>query len=393
MSLKAYFGLLAILSFKCLLTHAHFGQCPVRNVLTYNTALLDQPLAKGLPNNRLERREAIINELRRLDADVVCLQEVWIGQDVERIVRELADVYSFSFSKLHIAGPRGGHLPDQSGPNMPPCDRYSAVQFKNCLMRNKCKRKSYDNARTYSCVNYHCYSQFKLLSQECVSCIAASWQNIASVIKKCVGVGLPAINMRTINSPGLLLLSKRPLINAKYTDFHPYTKDMVERGYIDADTEDLGKLVCTHNTNTLPNYLEIELARIGAFSTYEEQGRSERDELIQVFGHSSRLVLAGDFNTGDAFGPVINQDLPHAFSHLARHFNIMPVTQCTYCWPYENIYTKSSEGIVQTIIDHVFYKGHKIVGVSRVLKPIDANLYGTFPLSDHNGVMASFSLC
>jgi endonuclease/exonuclease/phosphatase (EEP) superfamily protein YafD len=223
--------------------------------------------------------------------------------------------------------------------------------------------------------------------------MASSWQNIQTVVQKCVGVGLPGINMRTINTPGLLLLSKRPLINAKYSDFHPYTKELIERGYIEAETEDLGKFVCTHTTHNIPYYPEMELSRIGAFSTFTEQGRSERIELIQKFGHKNRLVLAGDFNVGDAFGPVINKDLPQEFNLLAKYFNVMPVKECTFCWPHVNIYTKSVEGKVQTIIDHVFYKGHKVVDMSRVIKPTDADLYGTFPLSDHNGVMATFSLC
>ncbi|XP_045174125.1 uncharacterized protein LOC123535483 [Mercenaria mercenaria] len=386
------FGLFVIVSLKCLQTDAHFDQCPVRKVITYNAALLDHPLSSGLPNNRLLRREAIINELRRLDADVVCLQEVWIGQDVERIVTELSDQYTFSHSKLHVPGKLSGNLPCQDGPSMPPCNYHAINQFTNCVRKNKCLRRRLSQAQTYTCINFNCYHLYETLSQDCVGCMTASWQDISTVFQKCVGTGLPAINMRTVNAPGLLLLSKRPLHNAKYTDFHPFTKEFIERGYIEADTQDLGKVVCTHTTHSFPFYSEMELSRKGHFSSYLEQGRSERNELIKQFGNSYPMVLAGDFNIGDTFGPLINQDLPQEFCHLAKYFDVTPVKQCTICWPHENIYTKSSQGVLHTVVDHIFHRGHQVVKSLRVVTPDDATL-DNLPLSNHNGVMTVLSLC
>lgn len=351
------------------------------------------PLSSGLPLNRIARREAIIHELRRLDADVVCMQEIWIGQDVERIVRELSDLYSFSFSKLHLPGKLGGFLPSQEGPSMPPCNSFHIDEFTSCARRNKCIRRKYTRGQISACISFHCYYQFEMLSQKCVSCMVVGFSNMRSMYQKCAGIGLPAINMRTMNEPGLLLLSKRPLVNARYTDFHPYTKEMIERGHIEADTEDLGKVVCTHNTADSHEYTELELSRRGIYSSFLEQGHSERTQLIKKFGHTYPLVLAGDFNTGDAFGPLINQEVPQEFSHLARAFDVSPLKQCTFCWPHENIYTKTTSAAQNSVIDHVFYKGHKVVKMLRVFTTDDAILMDNLPLSDHNGVLAVFSLC
>lgn len=385
-----------LLSSNNLQTQANNEQCPVRKILTFNTSLRDLPLSDGLPENRILRREALIQELRRLDADVVCLQEVWIGQDVERITSELFDVYSHTYSKIHNPGRFGGNVPSQSGPSMAPCNYHDAMNFAKCAMRNKCIKKKYTDGQLYFCLNIHCNIEYKRLSQKCMTCVTSCSSRtfkLKKIYRNCIGNGLPAINMRTLNEPGILLLSKRPLLNAKYTDFHPYTKEFIERGYIEADTYDFGKVVCTHTTNNMEDYFEIELSRMGAFSNYVEQGHSERTELIETFGNSYPIIIAGDFNTGDSFGPLINSDLPQEFRYLARYFDVTPVKTCTLCWPHENIYNTLSKATLNTVVDHVFYKGHKVVAMSRVITPEYAVLFDTLPLSDHYGVMAVFSMC
>ena len=40
---------------------------------------------------------------------------------------------------------------------------------------------------------------------------------------------------QTINNPGLVLLSRRPIRNMIYTDLHPNTKEMFERGVLQAE--------------------------------------------------------------------------------------------------------------------------------------------------------------
>ncbi|KAL4223649.1 hypothetical protein ACF0H5_017117 [Mactra antiquata] len=367
------------------------GQCSTRSVLTYNTALLDNRLSPDIPNDRLLRREAIISELRRVDADVVCLQEVWIGQDVERFVDGLSDLYKHSHSKLHIPGKYGPVLPDQTGPSMAPCPNNDIMAFLRCGRRNRCFRQQ--GQRIVGCLHAHCYHIYVRLPQECLTCAATSYKNRALAQRNCMGNGQPAFNMMTINTPGLLILSKTPLYNAKYTDFHPYTTETIERGFLEADTPGLGKVVCTHVTMNYPLYYEIGLSYRGVFHSFWEQGHSERTELIETFGNTKSLILAGDFNTGDRFGPLINTDLPHEYCHLAKVFDNTPVKECTLCWPHENIYTKDLKSALNTVVDHVFYKGHTNINVERVIKPTDALIIDNIPLSDHNGVKATFLVC
>ncbi|CAG2222609.1 unnamed protein product [Mytilus edulis] len=67
----------------------------VHKFVTFNTALIQQlPLID-------QRRDALSQQLSIIDADVVCLQEVLLGSDVEKIVNDLKTVYPHSYSKLH----------------------------------------------------------------------------------------------------------------------------------------------------------------------------------------------------------------------------------------------------------------------------------------------------
>merc|ERR1719334_3035399 len=50
------------------------------------------------------------------------------------------------------------------------------------------------------------------------------------------------------NSPGLLVLSKEPMMNLEYTPFWPGKRQTLERGYIQANVSGVGKTLCTHMT-------------------------------------------------------------------------------------------------------------------------------------------------
>ncbi|CAC5372693.1 unnamed protein product [Mytilus coruscus] len=67
----------------------------VHKFVTFNTALIQQsPFID-------QRRDALSEQLSKIDADVVCLQEVLPGSDVEKIVNDVKTVYPHSYSKLH----------------------------------------------------------------------------------------------------------------------------------------------------------------------------------------------------------------------------------------------------------------------------------------------------
>ena len=351
------------------------------------------PLTKRLGNTRITRRHGISFELRRMDADVVCLQEVWIGEDVEFLTKTLADVYPFSYSKLH----HKGQVPPQIVPKVPPCNYLAASNFVTCIGRNKCIRKGNSIQQTYFCVVTTCFFEYLQLPQKCVSCVVSSFTQPTEAFAKCVGYGLPTLGMRDINEPGLVLLSKTPLINTRYHDFHPATKEIIERGYLEADTPDLGKIVCTHTASYTPFYYEAELWVAGVYNSYIEQGDSERGQLIERFGNVSPLLLMGDFNIGDSFGPLVRPALPREFQYMAMAFDVIPLKQCTLCGPLFNPYNgragKSYSEVTDTVVDHIFFKGHKVKDVVRVFTPLEAILLDGFPLSDHYGVMMVIEKC
>ena len=60
---------------------------------------------------------------------------------------------------------------------------------------------------------------------------------------------------RQINTPGLLLLSKRPLVDTAYTDLHPGTREVFEIGYLEAKVGSSGKHVRSINTPLNPTFM------------------------------------------------------------------------------------------------------------------------------------------
>ncbi|KAH3884404.1 hypothetical protein DPMN_008382 [Dreissena polymorpha] len=363
--------------------------CPVRRVITYNTALLDHSL-NGIQNNRIERLDAIIQAIEKVDADLVCLQEVWIGQDVERMTHALKQQYPYSFSKIHV----GGVLPSQElARENPPCDTAQLSLFIWCASDNKCMKKKPE--KTFQCLQKNCFPFYVQLPQKCITCVVATMNFLKpfEIFPKCAYSKFPTPDSFTVNEPGLLLLSKLPIAEAGYTEYHPKTRCFIERGYLEANMVELGKVVCTHNTHYPEHYFEMDHIAIGTHASYLEQGIDERNQLIRNFGYVAPLIILGDFNVGGATGPFINDDLPEEFDRLCLYFDILPATQCSLCWPHENPYNKIGSATLNVVVDHIFFKGLTALKTERVITPHEFVLPSLLPLSNHNGVMTTLKTC
>ncbi|KAL8619720.1 hypothetical protein ACOMHN_025806 [Nucella lapillus] len=101
-------------------------------------------------------------------------------------------------------------------------------------------------------------------AQTDVMCLQELWfeDDMKSVLDK-VGKDFPhhysAIhssvgNLRATN--GLMILSRRPLTDVQYVDFHDGKPVMIERGYIKATTDGGMNYVCTHLTTNSAFYFE-----------------------------------------------------------------------------------------------------------------------------------------
>lgn len=364
-----------------------------KTVITYNTGLFE---AIGLgvvpdPPSRDARRDAIINELKSPanDADVICLQEVFIGEDVNEIVNELASTYPYSFSQLHD---ESGNLPLNGLDRRPACG-YGILQFFAFSLFMACAEKNCDNAQSVedviSCLVSNCLLSYIGLTQECMACIIISGPSAAEIKQKCSQPLMPRRH-RNMNMPGLLLLAKTNMSDTGYVDYHPDAKEYTQHfGYLHAQVADIGRVVCTHATPYNSGmYPEVQIYWYEGISSYEEQGAAQLGQLVTAFGSISPVLLLGDFNVGDAVAPDINATQLANYQIMTSSFQTQSHDQCTFCNAPENAYNADKPRVV---VDHVFYNGatYRPGSSERIFDDITV---GEYPLSDHFGVKQTFTV-
>ncbi|XP_060588065.1 uncharacterized protein LOC132743551 [Ruditapes philippinarum] len=336
-------------------------------VLTYNTWLHESD--NEAIENKDTRRTNIMKSLKSSNADIVCLQEVYIGEDMEFIVDGVKDVFPYSFSNLHTGVSK--YEPQATVSRQPPCDNYRLEYLATCLEDNGCNAITTSKENAECAVEYcglRAYGIFFLDSQECISCIAASWLNL----DKCLDTEA-VVGGRAINVGGLVLLSKKEIKSVSYTDFHNSTKETLARGYIEAEIKDFATVVCTHLSNKKTDvYFEMDYLNAG-ITSYKEMNTIEVETLIERFSSVKPSVVMGSFNTG------FNR-FKKNYKKLYNAFKTKSVTEYTYMDPTDatNVAT----------IDHVFVKGLSINKSKRVFVPVK----GETSMSDHAGVQSKLKL-
>lgn len=345
-------------------------------LLSYNAGLL-----QTIPNKQ-ERGDYIVANIGATDPDIVCLQEVWLARDVEMVASGNLLTYPFSFSASHVPG-------ETFIESLPPCANVSLAGVLFKILANGCTRKITEEEQA-QCVLEK--TGVLKLPQACISCLAITATGGFSskkILKDCV-----LTSQGEVNLPGLLVLSKRPLVNPSVKYFLPYTKTTVQRGYIYFQDEEVGDIACTHLTPNLgPNYVEPNLS--GIFSNYADQHFYETVTMVTDLSSASRVVIMGDLNCGPRL-PLrnIKEEFETAYHHFIMSGYDNPyvdkVGLCTYC--RENPLTLAQNQMTSTppentILDHILVRGVHISFTQRVFME---NVPGLFiPPSDHYGVQST----
>uniref|UniRef100_K1PA87 Endonuclease/exonuclease/phosphatase domain-containing protein n=1 Tax=Magallana gigas TaxID=29159 RepID=K1PA87_MAGGI len=307
---------------------------------------------------------------------------VWLARDADMISSGNVLTYPFSFSASHG---QGETLID----SLPPCANVSlaGVMFK--ILANGCTRKNTSDEQA-QCVLEK--TGVMNLPQICISCLAISATGGFSpnrILKDCV-----LTSQGEVNLPGLLVLSKRPLINPVVKYFLPFTRTTVRRGYIHFQDEEVGDISCTHLTPDLgPTYVEPNLS--GIFSNYAEQQLYEIITMVTDLSSASRVVIMGDLNCGPSLpGRNIQEEFETSYYHfIMSGYNnpyIKKVGLCTYC--RGNPLTLAQNELTSsppenTILDHILVRG---IHVSFTQRVFTENVPGLLiPPSDHYGVQST----
>ncbi|KAL8585147.1 hypothetical protein ACOMHN_013162 [Nucella lapillus] len=349
-------------------------------VLTYNAGMTTTVLGYDT------RRYAVVDAIegQASETDFMCLQEAWFEEDVKNVLDRLQNNFPYHYSAIHNSV---GNLRADSGSkswffpgwSTMACSLWKIVKLGACVTL-KCGHSLHDQ----KCMVENCGDHLYGLSQDCRSCVSASSSSVSDVVGKCTSA---VMEYNRMNRPGLLILSRRPLTDVQYVQFHPGRKVLLERGYIKATTADGMTKVCTHLSARLPYYFEAKLTE---FTSFKEMQRNEILQLNRTFG-GTRHVLMGDLNTGivrNEIGlPVLNGEFAENYELLSnllyQNAYMQNDGRCTFCSSENPVLKAQGKQYGDIAIDHVLTSPGVTADVNSSQRVLDDL---SQMLSDHFGI-------
>jgi endonuclease/exonuclease/phosphatase family metal-dependent hydrolase len=352
------------------------SSAPPVSFATFNTALVAQA------ENVEARLEATGRDLPKLNADVVCLQEVWQPEHVDALVEALKDDYPYAHWSAKASEASYG------------CNQTETDSLIGCIDA-KCANVA--SSGMALCAAANCANEYAAVSKGCQKCVLDNQTlSPATIATNCQSVDPNATAYE--NQNGLVLLSKNAL---KSKDLLVLKSSFGDRGVLFArvETELLPTvdLFCTHLAATLG---EVTYAGpYGSWSGERAVQINELAEFMQVKQQSDQVgVVMGDMNCGPEADGVVGEDAA-GFESLLEIGLDVPYLEgndlgCTFC----SSNTVTGGNTPDVMIDHVLFselpKAH-VLKSQRVLdKPITVKVDGqnveTYH-SDHFGVMVTVS--
>jgi endonuclease/exonuclease/phosphatase family metal-dependent hydrolase len=348
--------------------------------VTYNLGL-----ALGFVDAAVERAPFTIPAAVAVDADVLCVQEVWTAADVQ----SLTSAAAATLPNTRFLDPQ----PD-TDPGQPACgasDQASLTTLRTCV-DTSCADICTD--QLVNCVLGECGLELAAVPGTCQTCLQA---NVGKPIDDILSTCNASSEAYTYGGAfGIGLLTHLPLSGADELVLQSTTTRRAVI-YAELDTP-LGPVhsFCTHLTAGLSS-VEYQ----GPYGSWEEEQAAQLDELIawvdQKAGADAQVLVMGDLNTGPAGENYIaevsgNYDKVVA-AGLSNPYLAGPAEPCTFCRtnPLVDGAADESESVV---IDHVLLRnGPANAWAERVLDedlglPDYCGGPATLKHSDHYGVRA-----
>lgn len=341
-------------------------------VATYNAGL-----APNFVDGAESRSPMVASAIAGLDADVVCLQEVWGPDDIAAVKAATEQAFPEQL------WPEGGQstLPDAA------CTGPKLDELLDCVDRN-CAEQC--DEYLDDCMLEFCGIKFVTAEPSCQGCIMANVGGEVSAIKDVCSVSNTEYAYE--GAFGTAILSKHPILESEHIEMSATTN---RRGVHHAVIKGpAGKMdvYCTHLTavfEVLP-YPREE-------GDWDEEQRAQVATLrgiVDDTAQTDQIVILGDFNTGPALGEDIVAEQQASWDALAEGYDVPYVDgggACTWCG--ENPLIGGGEG---HILDHVLVKGFEgESSASRVLdegaqiRVCEEDTAGA--LSDHYGVSVTLT--
>lgn len=295
--------------------------------------------------------ERLVNNLSLLEdyeTDVICLQEVWLPDQVEAIEEILSERYPHIFT-----------VPaEQVFSESAACTVEEIAGFDACT-REQCDGLT--GSDLIACAPVQCGTFFADLSPQCfdglTSAVGIPDVSVDAVID---AITQPAGKFAFDGALGLMLAAKLPLENREFQDFIDDSSTN-HRGALYADVS-VGDqevvLGCTHPTAGL----SIPYPASGRHGSWEGENRFMQAQMIAYANDKASgrpIVFGGDFNCS-IDNPANNVDAAFAANcqlWLDDGF-VDPAAEqlpCTFC-NEENLILLEGGGSSNTLLDHIFVK-------------------------------------
>jgi len=341
-------------------------------VATYNAGL-----ATGFVTFAPEREAEVVSALTGLDADIVCLQEVWTSDSIAAILDGVSGTYPHSYVEVTA----------EDGADEPACTEEETDPLAECA------RAACEGAENLTnCVLGSCGDEFGALSDGCTECAAANvgLNDIDAIVDTCL-TGSSSYAWGGHN--GLILLSRTEISDTASLDLDAW---LVWRSVISAEVDGLD-VSCTHLAAALnsPAYGGAD------YASYEAEQAGQIDAMLAWIGDrvgDGPAVLLGDMNTGPEAAGGITAELPDNWARFGAAGWVDPNVEasapfCTWCADNTIAGDGSDHDSVDTILDHVLVSGAEGSAPERILDgtvtiTVDGASVDT-SLSDHYGVAAT----
>jgi endonuclease/exonuclease/phosphatase family metal-dependent hydrolase len=361
---------------------------------SFSVASFNVGLAFGYVPEASARVVPITEAIAELDADVVCLQELWLEQDaegnwtsgtIEAVLGGTASTFEHAYWSRTMA-------PDGSEPVG--CSVEEAEPLEACVVAS-CGDVPPENLA--DCVLAECVDEFMGTSAGCQSCMAANLgQPLEAIIAACKGVTQSGIGFDGHN--GLAILSRLPLRSTEIRELdYALTARSILHASVELESGGAVEVLCTHLAADLST--SIDYPEGGTYASFGEENRAQTDAILGFAEElGGTVVMAGDFNHGpDRNGA--RAELPENYAAVLDAGFTDPIAEagasCTYCDGNALIGGMGESG---TLIDHVYVpEGVRVSGAGVVLDErievtgADGNAI-TVNLSDHFGVRVHMSL-
>jgi endonuclease/exonuclease/phosphatase family metal-dependent hydrolase len=344
-------------------------------VVTYNAGL-----ATGYVPASPERTPLTAAAVAGLEADIVCLQEVWTPTHVQAF----EDAAAGSFEHRAFPDPQPERTDDAA------CAEGDLDGLLECL-DTSCDGVCDDEL--IDCVFANCALDFVFLDNACMSCVQAEVGGDVDAVEGACTTGDTRYAYEGAFGTGIL--SAHPLAETEESVFSSTTnRRSVLHSVADTPAGEVD-VYCTHLTavfDVIP-YPRDE-------GSWEEEQAAQIDDLLAYIDQTASTgltVLMGDFNTGPEIGDSAaevedNWEVLEASGMSAPYVDAEG--SCTYC--RGNPLNVGDEDDPGKVIDHVFIEGFEGEASAELIltEEIEVERCGepyTAAYSDHYGVSVTIA--